>query len=417
MNIWEMLGILPTDDIAKIKAAYAAKAKEYHPEEHPEEFKALQKAYKTAVWLAKQKKTEQPAPQNMAPDGNNLRRDAERVQAGRNNAQEKGQTGQGTEKANVRKRQDADQTNVQKRQDADQTEYETEMFDYSGIDTYGDRELFFRQFLLLAKNPFLQNNRNVWKLFLQQPVFAKFFEEEAFCHRFVETVCSLHGWSWKTIRFFEAWMRHFHLEEADGSLEKGKSCFALKGLLSVPVPLFRKLLLTQSERGMHETVLTLMRKRKQEPDLRNVQDIAVYIRTYFSYAYSREKQIDTAYRKRNRRVRIVSGMAAAFAVLIGACFYTGRTHAEQTRQQWKAETVSGLQALLEQGMRQEQEPEDQTVRRAVNYEKRQEPYKEGAGLIFPDDVQEDMAALWQSYMKYRDDIDGSPHENSVSNAK
>lgn len=408
MNIWEMLGISPTDDIAKIKSAYAAKAKEYHPEEHPEEFKALQKAYKTAVWLAKQKKTEKPAPQNMEPDGNDLRQDAEkaRVQTGLNNAQEKLQTGQGTEKANVRKRQDADQT-----------EYETEMFDYSGIDTYGDRELFFTQFLLLAKNPFLQNNRNAWKLFLQQPMFAKFFEEEAFCHRFVETVCSLHGWSWKTIRFFEAWLRRFHLEEADGSLEKGKSCFALKKLLSVPAPLFWKLLLTKSESGMHETVLTLMRKRKQEPDLRNVQDVAVYIRTYFSYAHSREKQIDTAYRKRKRRVRIVSGMAAAFAVLIGVCFYTGRTHAEQTRQQWKVETVSGLQALLEQGMRQEQEPEDQTVRRAVHYEKRLEPYKEGAGLIFPDDVQEDMAALWQSYMKYRDDIDGSPHENSVSNAK
>ncbi|MCM1044415.1 MAG: hypothetical protein NC417_02785 [Candidatus Gastranaerophilales bacterium] len=53
MNIWESLGIEYTNDIAAIRKAYAAKAKEVHPEEHPEEFQALQHAYKTAVKIAK----------------------------------------------------------------------------------------------------------------------------------------------------------------------------------------------------------------------------------------------------------------------------------------------------------------------------------------------------------------------------
>ncbi len=53
MNIWEWLDISPTTDIAKIKSAYARQAKLYHPEEHPEEFKALQRAYKEAVSRAR----------------------------------------------------------------------------------------------------------------------------------------------------------------------------------------------------------------------------------------------------------------------------------------------------------------------------------------------------------------------------
>ena len=53
MDIWEWLDIPPSTDIAEIKSAYARQAKIYHPEEHPEEFKALQNAYKTALRIAK----------------------------------------------------------------------------------------------------------------------------------------------------------------------------------------------------------------------------------------------------------------------------------------------------------------------------------------------------------------------------
>ncbi|MDE5591314.1 MAG: J domain-containing protein [Acetatifactor sp.] len=53
MSIWEILGIPPTTDIVTIKKAYADRAKEWHPEEHPEEFKHLRNAYQTAVKWAK----------------------------------------------------------------------------------------------------------------------------------------------------------------------------------------------------------------------------------------------------------------------------------------------------------------------------------------------------------------------------
>lgn len=48
-TIWDMLGITPTRDKRVIKKAYAARVKEIHPEEKPEEFQALYKAYQAAL--------------------------------------------------------------------------------------------------------------------------------------------------------------------------------------------------------------------------------------------------------------------------------------------------------------------------------------------------------------------------------
>lgn len=51
--MWEILGIEPTTDIREIKRAYARLAKQYNPEEHPEEFKRIFDAYKCASAMAR----------------------------------------------------------------------------------------------------------------------------------------------------------------------------------------------------------------------------------------------------------------------------------------------------------------------------------------------------------------------------
>ena len=51
-TIWDILGIPPTSDKRAIKKAYAAKCAACHPEEHPEEFDRLHKAYTAAVKIA-----------------------------------------------------------------------------------------------------------------------------------------------------------------------------------------------------------------------------------------------------------------------------------------------------------------------------------------------------------------------------
>ncbi len=53
---WEILGVTHDADEREIKKAYAALAKKYNPEEHPEEFRKIHEAYKKAVAAAKSRK-------------------------------------------------------------------------------------------------------------------------------------------------------------------------------------------------------------------------------------------------------------------------------------------------------------------------------------------------------------------------
>ncbi len=71
MNCWDILGIKPTDNLKEIKRAYAAKSREVHPEEHPEEFKQLHEAYEQATHFAKNKivpPVAPPPPPSVASD-------------------------------------------------------------------------------------------------------------------------------------------------------------------------------------------------------------------------------------------------------------------------------------------------------------------------------------------------------------
>ena len=54
MSIWEVLGIAPTTDKAAIRHAYAQKTRTCHPEEDPEGFDALHKAFTAAMRAARQ---------------------------------------------------------------------------------------------------------------------------------------------------------------------------------------------------------------------------------------------------------------------------------------------------------------------------------------------------------------------------
>lgn len=51
--IWDILGISPTRDVREIKKAYAALAKKNNPEEHPDEFRRIHDAYKSAMAYAR----------------------------------------------------------------------------------------------------------------------------------------------------------------------------------------------------------------------------------------------------------------------------------------------------------------------------------------------------------------------------
>lgn len=65
MNAWDLLAIAPTVDVQKIKLAYAALLKRYHPDEDPEGFQALRTAYETCLEEARRLK--QSCRENVVP--------------------------------------------------------------------------------------------------------------------------------------------------------------------------------------------------------------------------------------------------------------------------------------------------------------------------------------------------------------
>lgn len=62
-DIWHLLGIVPTKDIAVIRQAYRTKLPDYHPERDPEGFKALRQAYDNAILYAQSTETVIDQPQ------------------------------------------------------------------------------------------------------------------------------------------------------------------------------------------------------------------------------------------------------------------------------------------------------------------------------------------------------------------
>ena len=57
---WEILGIMPTSNKKTIRAAYSEQSKKYHPEEEPEAFQKLHKAYEAAMDYAAKNKNAVP---------------------------------------------------------------------------------------------------------------------------------------------------------------------------------------------------------------------------------------------------------------------------------------------------------------------------------------------------------------------
>lgn len=60
-SIWTVLGLEPTQDVSAIKRAYAQKSRECYPEEDPQGFLQLRKAYQAALDYAEGKEAPEPA--------------------------------------------------------------------------------------------------------------------------------------------------------------------------------------------------------------------------------------------------------------------------------------------------------------------------------------------------------------------
>ena len=153
--MWEILGIAPTTDLKEIKRAYAKLAKQYNPEEHPEEFKQIFDAYKTACAIAKavkEKCSEYAASVEAAP------------------AKEADIT---TEEVSVPKQPE----------ETPQPE-----FDFSSVDIFPDfdispeqaKEKFLRSMALILADKAKRDDVECWKWLLGKPTFLSVCDDKDF---------------------------------------------------------------------------------------------------------------------------------------------------------------------------------------------------------------------------------------------
>lgn len=325
MSIWDILGINCTTDIALIKSAYAKKAKEYHPEEFPEEFQKLQKAYKSAVKYAKQNK-------NAAVYSKVEHLQTEKLQTDNIKAD------------NIKA--DNIKTDSQKsiHLETEDKKKKEQDFNYDEVELMDVKEQFWFEFYNIAENPYLMNNIKCWQYFLEQQQYQPLYKQENFIQSFIDNVCFLSGWYFKTIRFFNHWLNDAKLQKRKRNLWWKFKCISFwAGWLHLV-----EICKTAEQKQLHETI-TMKMKRMGEEDLKlkSEEAVALYLQLYFEYCEKNNHLVHKRYKENNSR------RAMVISILISLIFFI-----------W-------ISAGASQTMREKQMEE----RNQKNYEEKMKNYK------------------------------------------
>lgn len=336
MSIWELLGIAPTEDISKIKSAYARQAKQFHPEEHPEEFKALQSAYKAALQVAKSRKAGKGAAfGNAFGQERKPERDAEnfgRVPDSQRDIESHGPEPQRDIESRVPE-PERDVESHRPQRDIESFGPEPNMgtsgqepgtardFDFSAVDSYGERAHFLSQFLLLSKNPCLKNRTEAWDYFLNRNAFADLFADTAFRKEFVRTLCGVYGWRRKTILYFERFLSSFHTGEnkpSDGEWETDLRVFRKNKRIRFRLPFFcmDRFWLKEGRSFYGQLRKKVCQEAGREIDLDVKLDLIRYMEFYLAYGKEMAAYIDRLYVGWRFEQILISCFAAAACLVI-----------------------------------------------------------------------------------------------------
>lgn len=315
MSIWSILGIEPTSDITAIKTAYAARAKECHPEEHPQEFQQLQKAYKSAVQYAKlQKKngegervvvdlTQEQAEQQRNVPGKGtepIRPEEEKRQKAEaqpirqeEKYQKKPEAKQSEEKFQGEPEAKQSEEKFRKEPEAEQSEEKQEAsheYSYEEVRQDNSEECFFEEFYFMLWHPYLRNDLSYWKYFLNRPQYQKLFQNDDFRRRFTESFCrecfgvlSDTGLTGETLQYFDACLQKYHT----GKNNVNETVFLrwrrkLRGRR-------KKVFITQREKEAYKLIWD--QEFLFQGCLSDQEKIQKYLKFYFPYAREHEAEL------------------------------------------------------------------------------------------------------------------------------
>lgn len=307
MNMWKILGIDQTTDINQIKRAYAAKAKECHPEEHPEEYQLLRQAYRNAVQYAKSQKEQETGRETI---GSQMTHEVQPVEQPEHpGSWTKPETEESPEEAGENP-QTANSERVTG-QDGD--------LNFGEVETNRKRELksrFFREFCDIARNPYLMNNMACWRFFLNQTAFRELYAEPDFPEALAREIRRFSKWDKETILFLEQRLQHLGGAVEEKSLWK-KVRFRYY---------FDWIRFSGANEGIVEQEMLRLHGRFLEQvrnsgiwvsaSLKDSEAVNCYLQFYFAYMAENREVLENSYRK-NHRFRLMLRLAE---VLVASLF-------------------------------------------------------------------------------------------------
>ena len=216
VNIWEILGIEHTSDISAIKRAYAERAKECHPEEHPEEFRKLQKAYKAALKFTKNRavsgqQTPGEEPPISQPGETPGETDWKVIKEAWPESRE-------TEsKLDESLRFEPEENGSEAAEDV--VADDLGKYDFSEIQEEQERQKeealanFRKKLMRMIWNPYARNNVEIWKSFLLRENMDALFQKLEYRIEFVHLMYEerFAGWHQKQISFFDRYLTKFQI--------------------------------------------------------------------------------------------------------------------------------------------------------------------------------------------------------------
>ena len=186
MNCFTILGIEPTTEKKKIKRAYAAKSREFHPEEHPEEFQRIHDAYEEALAWAEHQQAEETEDTESGSAGVAVWNGAERenvpIQEEKSPDEKSEEEEQSDEPPMQSEEMPDEEQNDSQAWESDWTRQFQNMADASARQGADDREIrkIMEQCISLYLNEKERNKLYHWKDILEEPAYREYFRTKTF---------------------------------------------------------------------------------------------------------------------------------------------------------------------------------------------------------------------------------------------
>lgn len=220
MNCFTVLGIEPTTEKKTIKRAYAAKSREFHPEEHPEEFQRIHDAYEEALAWAERNAGREEEPQMPEEPRRMEMGAAEQEKAAESETWNYAEPERNPEEAYMENPQKEDVQSEEDFQtwDGDWTRQFQNMADASERQGADDREVrkIMEQCISLYLNEKERNKLYHWKDILEEPAYREYFRTKTFVeswYHFLDTHRMFDAAIWQYFQWIDG--KLFSALEAD----------------------------------------------------------------------------------------------------------------------------------------------------------------------------------------------------------